>query len=94
MSTSNPYFDLVAIPSEFLPKQPPSAFPQDYHKHKISRADKSVTFLMVASKVKVSKLAVERGRAKRRFKAALDLMANRGVGLRTRDGADLVRPGT
>ncbi len=52
-----------------------------------------MTFLLVSSKAKVSKLAVERNRAKRRLKAAVDLVVNRSIGSGMEDGAGLLSSG-
>lgn len=53
-----------------------------------------VRFAVISSKAAVSNLAVERNRARTRFKAAVDLVVRRGVGLqRGVDPMDHLLPG-
>ena len=82
------------MPSHLLPTRAKSPFPADYYTHKIKRAEKMVTFLLVVSKARVSSLAVERNRARRKLKTALDLVINRGIGLETPNGQELVLSST
>ncbi|CAD6568460.1 MAG: hypothetical protein TREMPRED_004546 [Tremellales sp. Tagirdzhanova-0007] len=92
ISTSTPYFDISSTPSQSMPARPPNPFPANHRLHNAGKAAKQVTFLIVTSKNNVSRIAIERNRARRRFKSAMDLVVNRGIGLRTEDGAELVSP--
>ena len=92
MRIQTPYFDLSCSPAQSMPARPPSPFPPDHRLHNKEEAEKQIIFLMVTSKNNVSRVAVERNRARRRLKSAVDLVVNRGVGLTTEDGAVLVSP--
>jgi RNase P protein component len=92
----SPLFTLRACPSSRLPPHPEHPFPT-------SKADGTsetlgalplVRFSVISSKAAVSKYAVERNRARTRFKAAVDTVIHRGVGVgEDEDAMGMLLPG-
>jgi hypothetical protein len=70
------------MPSSLLPKPPPSPFPTSLPTFKDKHPSRPVVaFGVVASKNSVSALAPERGRVRKKFKAAVEGVVNRSWGL-------------
>ncbi|GFZ50809.1 hypothetical protein JCM24511_08567 [Saitozyma sp. JCM 24511] len=96
-----PFFSLRACPANQLPPHPASPFPTALTPARGRGRDMDldnnvplVRFAVISSKAAVSNLAVERNRARTRFKAAVDLVVRRGVGLqRGVDPMDHLLPG-
>nr|XP_031863958.1 ribonuclease P protein component [Kwoniella shandongensis]KAA5531030.1 ribonuclease P protein component [Kwoniella shandongensis] len=69
----SPLFNLRAFPSHLLPPRRPPPFPLDFGQHYRKEND-CVQLAVIGSKSQVSKLAVERNRARRRFRAAMEMV--------------------
>ncbi|KAK8854618.1 ribonuclease P protein component [Kwoniella newhampshirensis] len=67
----SPLFTLRAFPSHLLPPRRPPPFPLDFANAYREKND-CVYLAVIGSKSQVSKLAVERNRARRRFRAAIE----------------------
>ncbi|WVR09427.1 hypothetical protein IAU60_006494 [Kwoniella sp. DSM 27419] len=80
-------FNLRAYPSSFLPARRPPPFPMERNVE-FRRTRLCVYTSVITSKAVVSKLAVERNRCRRRFKAALETVVNGSeyTGGRSREG--------
>jgi len=90
LKTSSPLFSLFSAPSRYLQARLPSPFPPGYHHVTLGEGESIVKVVVIASKSKISKLASERNRARRRFRSALDMVVNRGVGLLANDGKHMM----
>ena len=73
-----PEFILRTLPRERTPHTRPAPFPEHLIDHG-KKAHRSIGLGIVTSKVRMSKLAVERNRGRRRIVEALGYVVNRGV---------------
>lgn len=90
----DPLIQIRAIKSDTLPLPLSHPFPLSLPTRPTARGAKVVQFNVIASKANVSKLATERMRARKRFKAVVDGVVRRSWGLRAgQSGADYLHPG-
>jgi hypothetical protein len=68
------HFHIRAAPATSLPRPRPPPFPVEYLRKRPEA--KIINFAFLATKAKVSKLATKRNHARRRLKAAVDLVVN------------------
>lgn len=86
----DPFFVLRVFPARLLPNRAAPPFPHS----QLAKHDNRVKFGIIATKAKVSNLAVERRRVKSKFKSAVGLLVNRrSLEKQANDGVDLVSRG-